>query len=60
MGGVVEEATYEGKVAGSNPTGCVVHDFTRKIRDQWTFPIILSISKTQFIFYGQAFTQGLT
>jgi len=30
MGGVVEEATRKGEVAGSNPTGRVACDFTRK------------------------------
>jgi len=30
MGGVVEEATREGKVSGSNPTGYEVCDFMRK------------------------------
>jgi hypothetical protein len=35
MGGVVEEATREGEVSGSDPAGREAHDWVAR---QWAFP----------------------
>jgi len=56
IGGVVEDATHEGEVSGSNPTNHVACDFTRKntrlaATSQWAslgFKSFFSIFKSRF------------
>ena len=49
IGGVVEEATRKGKVAGSNHTGRETRDFTRKKASR----------KRDFLIFGKIFLQAV-
>ena len=60
IGGVVEEATHKGKVAGSNPTGREARDFTRK--KPMGLPcikIFFPIFKNDFLFSRKKFLQAV-
>ena len=58
IGGVVEEATCEGKVSGLNPTGREARDFTRKKRDLPIIKIFFSVFKSRFCIFCKNISTG--